>query len=100
MNKRNKKQQGKESRKQHIVKMFVERIEPYWKIVTAMALIAATAFKVGVWVGERNKLDEIIKERSEHTEKVTELIIELTKQDRKPIVINLNDSIENGKQKK
>lgn len=99
MNKRNKKQQGKEPRKQYIVKMFVERIEPYWKIATAIVVIATTAFEVGVWVGERNKLDEIIKERSEHTEKITELIIELARQDRKPIVINLNDSIENGKQK-
>ncbi len=89
MNKKNKKQQ----RQQYNVRMFVECIEPYWKIIAAISLAAGFFFSVGVWVGEHNKLDEISKIRSEYAEKITTLTIELANQDRRPIIVNLNDSI-------
>lgn len=94
MNKRNKKNEELE---QSFGKALEGKFEPYWKIILAIAAVAGLFFKIGVWVGEHNKLDEIIKIRSEYTEKITNLTIELADQDRKPtIVLNPNDSTKNG----
>lgn len=92
-----KNKEGDQQKAQYNVGAFIEGIEPYWKILFAAATIAAVFFRIGVWVGERNNLDEISKVRNDYSERITELTIQLANQDRRPIVINLNDSIKNGK---
>lgn len=81
--------------RQDSIRVFVDKIEPYWKLILWTAAVAGLFFRIGVWVGEHNKLDEISKIRSEYTEKIVTLSIELANQDRRPIIYNQIDSIQN-----